>query len=216
MAENNIVSNVTNSSTKFVLPKGISPESSVLIVISSFLCISGFIGNSIIAVVILKKKKMKTKTNWLVFNLAIADLLIVLISIPYNLINPYISWPFGYIGCKYLIMPTMEHFAGVCVLTHTAISLARYANIIRPSAEDILSNQVLKGAILIIWTISFLVLSAPLMGVVGNFVLKFTPSNKLDCRISWISERRKRTYRVLVFVLTYVIPMLITGYSPHC
>ena len=124
-------------------------ETAILMAISSLLCAAGFLTNMIIAIVIMKEKKMQTTTNWLVLNLTVADLAIVLITIPYNLINPFISWPFGDIGCKYLIMPTMEHFAGVCVLTHTAISMARYANIKRAHQEEIISTNIVKLIILL-------------------------------------------------------------------
>ena len=83
----------------------LSSLSIILIILSSIICVMGFLGNITIATIILKRKKMQTPTNWFVFNLAICDLAIVIITIPYNLINPFIDWPFGNIGCKYLVMP---------------------------------------------------------------------------------------------------------------
>ena len=80
--------NLTNSSTA-TEARGVVPHAYVtyvLITISSLLCLFGFVGNIIVAVVIRTVKTMQTTTNWLVFNLTIADLFIVLITIPYNLV----------------------------------------------------------------------------------------------------------------------------------
>ena len=162
----------------------------VLIIISTLLCIGGLVGNLFLAVLIRTVKEMETPTNWLVFNLAIADLAIVFITIPYNLINPYISWPFGSLGCKYLIMPTMEHFASVCVLTHTAISLARYVNISQP--QEVVTINAAKSIIFLIWLVSFLVLSATLMGFLGEFKLKTGVDDQLVCVLVWKSKLKQK------------------------
>ena len=124
--------------------EGLATESIILAVVCTLICVPGFIANVVIAAVIVKVKRMQTTTNWLVFNLTIADLTIICITIPYTQINPHISWPFGVWGCKYLIMPTIEHFASVCVLTHTAISLARYANIRHPRLEEVVTPNVVR------------------------------------------------------------------------
>lgn len=207
-------SQLTNTSYDSFIPMGpnVTPFSISLIILSSIICIIGIMGNITIATVILKYKKMQTPINWFVFNLTISYLVIGSLTIPYNIINPFIDWPFGYIGCRYLIMPIMEHFASVCVLTHTAISLARYTVICKVGRKRFIGRKQTKGTIILIWLVSFFVLSVTLMGLLGEFQLDYD-GDRLVCRLIWLSIFRRKIYRVGVFTLTYVIPMVITGYA---
>ena len=208
-------SSFTNKTLQFTAQNEIMfPSLSLmLIILSSFICVSGFLGNSTIAIIILKCKRMQTPTNWFVFNLTICNLAIGTLTIPYNLINPFINWPFGNIGCKYLIMPVMEHFASVCVLTHTAISLARYTIICKVGIKRIISIKLTRIAISLIWLVSFSVLSVTLMGPLGEFKLQYYKDGKSVCMLKWRSEVKRKVYRVCVFILTYIIPMVTTGYA---
>ena len=62
-------------------------------------------GNSLVCLVILKKKAMKTSINWLLFHLAITDLLVALFFIPPCILSHFIEEPSGIIGnllCKFI------------------------------------------------------------------------------------------------------------------
>ena len=62
-------------------------------------------GNSLVCVVILKKKEMKTSINWLLFHLAIADLLVAVFFIPPAVLSHFIELPNGVTGdllCKFV------------------------------------------------------------------------------------------------------------------
>lgn len=202
-----------NTTTSFMNGTLHLPTSTIILFVISFaICISGFLGNITIAAIILRCKKMQTATNWFVFNLAVCDLAIVIITIPFNNVHQFINWPFGLIGCQYLVMPLMEHLACVCVLTHTAISLVRYTIISRGGIRGIISVRFARIVICLIWLISVLVLSAPLMGFLGRFDLH-TSGDSVQCRLTWLSDSKRKVYRVGVFIITYVIPMVITGYS---
>ena len=83
----------------------------ILVCISfSIIGILGFIGNSLVVIVVAFNPNMRSTTNILIINLAIADLLFVIFCIPFtatDYVFPY--WPFGEIMCKvvqYLIYTT--------------------------------------------------------------------------------------------------------------
>ena len=62
-------------------------------------------GNSLVCLVILKRKAMKTSINCLLFHLAIADLLVALFFIPPCILSHFIEQPSGVIGnllCKFI------------------------------------------------------------------------------------------------------------------
>ena len=178
----------------------------------TFTFVGGFIGNVFIPIIIYRRKKMQTITNLFVFNLAISDLAIVLIVIPTANIFPYVNSPFGELGCRY-VYPIFEHFAGVCVFTHTLLSLARC--LIVNSGRNIqnVKKKHVIAIILGIWVVALLTFSLPLMGIVGHFQMVATSANLLQCHLSWVSVERKLAFMIVLFLLTYVTPMVVTGVS---
>ncbi|XP_057311492.1 P2Y purinoceptor 4-like [Hydractinia symbiolongicarpus] len=192
----------------------ISYEKVVQIAVHTFIFLIGLFGNSFVISTILCRKKMQTITNWFVFNIAISDIAIVVISLPITNLFPFISWPFDKTSCQYLIYPILEHFAGVSVLTHTALSLARYIAIRNSMTGKTLSINHARIAIVIIWLVSFLVMSSTLMGPLGKFrVVSIGGQSK--CILFWASKRSRVTYRILIVTLTYAVPMTMTGFAYH-
>jgi len=72
--------------------------------------ILGLVGNLLVVVVVAANPGMRSTTNILIINLAVADLLFVMFCIPFtatDFVLPY--WPFGNIWCKivqYMIIVT--------------------------------------------------------------------------------------------------------------
>ena len=60
----------------------------------------GLIGNSLVLIGIGLNKGMQTSTNLLIFNLALADILFIIVCIPTTLFSFFGRWPFAEIGCK--------------------------------------------------------------------------------------------------------------------
>ena len=197
-------------------PTATTPMWVIFTVTSSVLSISGLLGNIAISTIIVKRKKMQTPTNWFIFNLSLCDLIIITTTIPFTLIHHpnAADFPFGVIGCKYLVMPVLEHFTGVSVLTHTAISLTRYIVIARSRLQTYINAKSVGAMIAAIWLMSFLVLSGSLMGFLGHFELcTFNNTGSLvhRCHLVWVSVERQYIYRSVAFTMTYLFPMLLTG-----
>jgi len=90
----------------------------------------GVIGNSLVIYVIVSKERMRTVTNFLLLNLAIADLSFVVV-IPPSTAYVFAAnrWPFGDVACRlmhYLVNVT----AYVTVYTLVLISVIRYMTIV--------------------------------------------------------------------------------------
>lgn len=60
----------------------------------------GLIGNSLVLIGIGLNKGMQTPTNLLIFNLALADILFIIVCIPTTLFSFFGRWPFAEFGCK--------------------------------------------------------------------------------------------------------------------
>ena len=64
-------------------------------------------------------------TNLLVMNLAITDLLILLVSIPMDVVPEHLSWPYGTFVCKFF-SPIQDVCLTASTLTFSAIAVERY------------------------------------------------------------------------------------------
>lgn len=107
-------------------------HSIVVVVVPLFFGIIGILGlagNSLVVLVVAANPGMRSTTNILIINLAVADLLFVIFCIPFtatDFVLPY--WPFGNVWCKivqYLIIVT----AYASVYTLVLMSLDRLVNI---------------------------------------------------------------------------------------
>ena len=63
--------------------------------------------------------------NLLVMNLAITDLLTLIVSIPMDVVPEHISWPYGTFICKF-ISPIQDICLTASTLTFSAIAVERY------------------------------------------------------------------------------------------
>lgn len=212
MNHSSIIANLTATDQYMSHDEFTTKFHDLLAVLSFFICVSGFVGNFTIANVIWRRKKIQSPTNWLVFNLSICNLFIVVFIIPYNTTLPFTDWLFGDTGCKYAVRPVVEHFTAVCVLTYTAISIARYSAICNVENRGGIKTKKAVVIIVFIWVVSFLVVSASLMGFLGQYNITYA-NGRSHCWITWKSDRSRHIYRVTVFLLSYLIPMLISGYT---
>ena len=103
-------------------------EKIVVVVVPIFfgmIGILGLVGNSLVVIVVAANPGMRSTTNILIINLAVADLLFVILCIPFtatDFVLPF--WPFGNFWCKmvqYLIIVT----AYASVYTLVLMSLDR-------------------------------------------------------------------------------------------
>lgn len=77
------------------------PYVAVLMVLFACTFLAGIFGNFLVCLVVWKDQRMKTVTNTFIFNLAMADFLVLLIALPFTLIQDVAqTWFFGDAMCK--------------------------------------------------------------------------------------------------------------------
>lgn len=160
------------------------------------------IGNMLVCFIILKRRKMKTVTNYFILNLAFADLTLTLICIPFDIPVQEMNykWPYGSFMCNVLYpLQTMSLFASVFTLT--AVSLTRYWAVLYPLRRQLTTTNA-KCLIIVIWLLSIIPVS-PYMSVLA--VGETTGS----CDENWSDERSRKIYTVALFIAQYAVPLSI-------
>jgi hypothetical protein len=122
----------------------------LLHVLYSFVLLGGTIGNSLVLYVIYSVPRMRTVTNYLLANLAVGDLIIATLCVPFTYLSIIFNhWPFG----RFLCYSTAPFNAiGVLVSAFTLIALAieKYIAILHPLAPRLRKSRV-GWVIGIIW-----------------------------------------------------------------
>lgn len=125
----------------------------VVTICFSLIGITGLIGNTLV-ICVAQNAQMRSTTNLLIINLAIADLLFTIFCVPFTAID-YVTnqWPLGIVWCKivqYLIIVT----ALASIYTLVLMSLDRFLAVVYPISSRSLRNErnTLK-AITILWLI---------------------------------------------------------------
>uniref|UniRef100_A0A182N704 G-protein coupled receptors family 1 profile domain-containing protein n=1 Tax=Anopheles dirus TaxID=7168 RepID=A0A182N704_9DIPT len=128
--------------------------STIVAIFFGLIGITGLLGNALVVLVVLSNPQMRSTTNLLIINLAIADLLFVVFCIPFTATDYVLpSWPYGELWCKsvqYLIVVT----AHASIYTLVLMSLDRFLAVVHPIASMVIrteKNTVL--AITILWVV---------------------------------------------------------------
>lgn len=160
------------------------------------------IGNMLVCFIILKRRKMKTVTNYFILNLAFADLTLTLICIPFDIPVQEMNyrWPYGSFMCNILYpLQTMSLFASVFTLT--AVSLTRYWAILHPLRRQLTTTNA-KCLIVVIWLLSVVPVS-PYIRVLG------VTEGTGYCEEDWSDDNSRKIYTVALFVAQYAVPLSI-------
>ena len=160
------------------------------------------VGNMLVVIVIIRRRRMRTVINYFIFNLAVADLAITCICIPFDIPvqeNEY-HWPYGPIMCRILYpLQTMSLFASIFTLT--AVSLNRFRVIVYPLKKQMTKRNA-TFIIGIIWLVSGL-LTTPYVAVL------YINTDGMYCVERWPGIGYRKAYTASLFVCQYLVPLTI-------
>lgn len=167
--------------------------------------IVGVVGNSVVCVAVIRRKRMRTSNNIFTFNLALCDLLNVMIYLPTQMAafeNDH-NWATGDFMCHvtYILVPLC---LSASIGTLLAITSDRYRAIAYPMKPR-LGGKKIKIILAVIWISSFLI-CIPLIFVAG---LIFPAPGKVYCDEVWPDPIYAEIYWNFIFVIQYVLPLAI-------
>ncbi|CAH1243984.1 CHRM2 [Branchiostoma lanceolatum] len=169
----------------------------------------GVTGNAMIIIAVSRYCCLKTATNYLTMSLAVADLLVSLICVPFKTAELFMSsWPLGGVMCKLLnyirVVTTLAS-----ILTLTAISLERWYVVIRPMhARSVCTPGWAYRVITCVWVLS-LSLSAPTLYAQRLVGYKWPVGGTIyHCQEKWPQPSFYEVFSVYFAALIF-LPMLI-------
>lgn len=158
-------------------------------------------GNTTLILVLVKIENLKHCVNKLILNLALCNLLLVLVSIPSSLAISYSApnYPFGNTFCK-SIGPLATYATNAEIFTLMAIAIDRW---------HVVSNSILRGAKQMVMVCS---IHCAAILLVVPFIYTLETTMKKDglkqCVETW-SLSSSRVYTLVLFVSQYATPVSV-------
>ena len=177
----------------------------------------GTFGNSLVVLTVLKTSSMRTPRNLFILNLAISDLLLCTVTMPFTFMELVMKyWTLGEIMCK-LVASLRATSIFVSTFSITAISLDRYYIIVHPTKQSLNIRGVVL-CLLGIWVAAIL-LSTPLFLYTTLEILPLPPSLLqltsikyiAFCIEKWPIAQGRFHYSICAVIVQYLIPIIIVS-----
>lgn len=185
------------------MPLDVQIIGSVLYIIIFFV---GIVGNVCVIFVLVKEKRLRNFTNYLLANLSVADLMVLVACVPSGIHDLFAKerWYLGKIMC-YAIGFVENSMGFASILTITVITLDRYWVICRPlSVKSVMNQSRTFKLIILIWIIS-IIINLPII----SFTY-YKEATFFDCTVAYkctvtIDSRLKHFYIISVYFLNYFL-----------
>lgn len=175
----------------------------------SLIAVVGLVANVLVLVSASQLKRQRNyrslRSTYYIINLAIADLAIILLALPTDMIPYFISWPFGEFSCKFLF-PLRDVFVFVAIMTVTGLSIERYWVITGPFKTKPNPKHA-KLIIVGVWIVGYLFAGLPMVFVM-KLVKKSEDERMIACDTTWNTETEKRVH-ILLGIASIVLPSCI-------
>nr|XP_040029813.1 neuropeptide Y receptor Y7 [Gasterosteus aculeatus aculeatus] len=190
----------------------------ILITAYSLIILMGLLGNTLVVYMIIRYRKMRTVTNFFIANLALADLLVDTLCLPFTLVYTLLDeWKFGAVLC-HMVPFSQALSVHVSILTMTVIALERYRCIVFHLGRRLTWHSSFL-IMALTWSMSA-VLAAPL-AIFREYRHEEIPS--INLRIAVCSERWPHgtskggvIYSLSMLLLQFILPLAIISYAYIC
>uniref|UniRef100_A0A147BFV4 Putative neuropeptide y receptor n=2 Tax=Ixodes ricinus TaxID=34613 RepID=A0A147BFV4_IXORI len=163
-------------------------------------------GNGIVCYIVLAYQRMRTVTNMFIMNLAIGDILMASLCIPFTFVSNLLLgyWPFGGVMC---VVVTYAQCVTVFISAYTliAISVDRYTAIVYPLRPRMtkLRSKIIIG---VVWLVA-LVTPLP-TALVTQLVPHPCANQTYYCLEQWGTPEQTTYYSMALMILQYFFPLL--------
>ncbi|CAH1638867.1 unnamed protein product [Spodoptera littoralis] len=183
---------------------------SIFCVIYTVIFVLGLLGNILVCFVVARNKAMQTVTNLFISNLALSDILLCVVAVPFTPLYTFRGdWSWGSVLCH--IMPFAQGCSVyISTLTLMSIAIDRFFVIIYPFRPRMKIETCLI-VIIMIWTFSVSVTTP-----YAIFMTYFDLEVGKFCEETWPSEDLRRLYGSVTSVLQFVLPFMVIAFCYTC
>ncbi|XP_057655994.1 prolactin-releasing peptide receptor-like [Diorhabda carinulata] len=182
-------------------------------IIYTTIFVMGIFGNLLVCYVVFRNKAMQTVTNLFITNLALSDILLCMLAVPFTPLYTFLGeWVFGGLIC-HLVSFAQGISVYISTLTLTSIAIDRYFVIIYPFHPRMKLFTCIV-IIIIIWIFSIIV-TLP-YGVYVKLVPSERNKEKYFCDENWPTEDWRRAFGGITTAMQFFIPFLIMAYCYIC
>ncbi|BFZ17726.1 hypothetical protein BsWGS_20765 [Bradybaena similaris] len=147
------------------------------------ICVLGLTGNSLVVYVVLMQAKMKTVTNMYILNLALSDILF-LIMLPITVTTVIVKhWVFGLVMCKIYFVLYAFNIFGV-VFNLCVMSADRYLAVCHPiRALKYRTPRIALSICLCVWALCCVTMTPFIL--YATTVEQKDKNGRVSCRVEW-------------------------------
>jgi len=176
----------------------------IFYVIYTTIFVLGIFGNVLVCFVVGRNKAMQTVTNFFITNLALADILLCALAVPFTPLYTFLEeWIFGRVLC-HLVPYAQGVSVYISTLTLTSIAIDRFFVIIYPFKP----RMRLTTCLLIITGIWIFALLATLpYGIFLQY--QMTEDNKYTCGEDWPTEHLRHVFSGCTTSMQFILPFII-------
>lgn len=176
--------------------------------------ILGVFGNVLVCYVVFRNKAMQTVTNLFITNLALSDILLCILAVPFTPLYTFLrGWVFGTVLC-HLVPYAQGCSVYISTLTLTSIAIDRFFVIIYPFHPRMRITTCIL-IIVSIWIFSLLVtLPYGLYMIVQR--ANSSENSKFYCEEDWPDESYRKLFGSLTSTLQFILPFFIISFCYVC
>ncbi|XP_060557765.1 substance-P receptor-like, partial [Ruditapes philippinarum] len=170
------------------------------------------LGNGLVIIVIARDKRMQTVTNIFIANLAFADVILGMFTIPFQF-HPALHqrWDFPEFLCK--LAPSVKVLSvSVSVITLTVISVDRYVAVMYPLKAGFSKSSAIM-CLLIIWGLGLGSCFPEGYYYYVHYMINAELKFVLTCDASWPTENFGKYYHLYLLLVQYLFPLLVINVS---
>lgn len=179
-----------------------SPETVVTATFMMLVSVVGTVGNLLVILAILYKRRLRTIPNYFLFDLAVSDLLNVSLAVPLRLVEGFQP---GSIPCRAVIAVTVL-FDGLSRINVIFISIDRFIAVKFPFAYNVYMTQITVAVLI---TSGWIVMTAfailPLWGV-GSASTEILRHNQGLC---FFSTNLSKAYLLVFLIVFCLLPLIL-------
>lgn len=170
--------------------------------------ILGVFGNVLVCFVVARNRQMQTVTNLFITNLALSDVLLCVLAIPFTPLYTFLGrWIFGRTLC-HLVPYAQGVSVYISTLTLTSIAIDRFMVIIYPFHPR-MKIEVCLLVIIGIWIFALL-LTSP-YGIYMHLEEPYT-----YCEEHWPNERFRKIFSSITSILQFALPFFVIAFCYIC